>query len=137
MALARERHEWRSPLGEQRGTWRVNGSLSLETAGGLRFVAGAHGRRGVVLPLFFEQGLGDALPLHEPFTTSSPPEWNATVWDTQVRVEKYLKRTGRVRVRAVGEVLNLFQVNPGSSSAATLGLAPRTVRAGIVIDFDR
>jgi hypothetical protein len=88
------------------------------------------------LPLAFEQGHGDARPLFETFTGSSP-QLNTTVWDTQLRVAKYLKRTGPVHVRAVGEVLNLFETNPGSSGAATLGLAPRTLRVGVTIDFGR
>jgi hypothetical protein len=89
------------------------------------------------MPLSSELALGadDALVPH--FNSILRPEWYTTAWDTHLRVEKYVKRSGPVRVRVIGDVFNLFDISPHSSDSSILGVTPRTVRAGIVLDFGR
>ena len=129
--------DWRTVPGDRRETWRANASISFTTPTGFRVTAGVHGRQGVSVPLALEQDLAGGPLFQERLSSGLATQWNGTVWDTQFRVERYLKRTGLVRVRAVGEVLNLFDLNRASSGSVTSGLAPRTFRGGIVIDFGR
>ena len=111
---------------------QVSARATYSAPGGFRLSAGVIGRSRYVMPLAVAQALGSNGNVQNSGGAYFEPVGHAMVWDTQIRVEKTLKKMGTKEIRAVGEVFTLFGT-PLSSRGSLL--TSRAIRVGVVIAF--
>jgi hypothetical protein len=115
--------------------WQAGVRLERQVTSRLGFAASATAARGrqAAAVNTTELGTGHDLSVRTPFLG---PDSKRTVFDTNLAVSVYLKRTGRLRVKAVGELWNPFMSPMLMSATATRDVdRTRTLKSGLAFVF--
>jgi hypothetical protein len=116
-------------------TWRLKTGIRYEARGGVRLSASVIARRGYSLPAAMAQPIGGDAQMIDNRNSSLEFGWAPVQWDTELRIRKMLKTSGRVDVAVVGEALNLLKMNGSDPTPRAPALTSRTVRVGVVLGF--
>ena len=111
--------------------WRLGVRRTHDVSSRLQVGVAASASRGSYGPSFWSRELGTDRDLSVPTPLTSRYTYKTT-WDTTFSVAAALKRKGRVRVNAVGEIWNPFV--PASTGDPVL-LPSRALRFGIVVTY--